>query len=167
MIFGTKPDDVITPPTVTGPYGKAWHVDLPAAVKLAGVESENDANILSVMVEAPWAHPFWHSYWFNLVHLRPLPDNRDTIIYLPGATHEFWLGALSPEYSRDDMLRTGKMRNMSPMNFAAQIIEPDDASAINRVNAAIAEVLNGTLSPDTDFIREWMKRFGDNMVKKG
>ncbi len=54
---------------------------------------------------------------------------------------------------------------MSPGNFASQFVEISDELARERVKAAVQKVCDGQLSPDTDFTSQWIKLFGDCMMK--
>lgn len=159
--------DIVTiPPTLTGPGGKAWEIDKAATLKAAGIDPKRDATVMSHIVEASWAHPAWHSYWIAICHLRPMPDARETKIYLEGATHEIWVWALNPEASREKMITTGRPEVLSPINFAAQFVEPHDAAAMERGLKAVQAIIAGELSPDTDFRQMWIARFGGNMMKR-
>jgi hypothetical protein len=160
-------DPVTAPPIVSGPHGRAWLSDMAGIARLHNANPENDATLAAWIVEAPWAHPAWHSYSVVLVHLRPLPHARErTLVHLDGATHELWVYALDPTKDRNKML-IGKERGfwLQPINFAAQFIETSDDLALARVRAAVQEICDGDLCPDTDFIRDWARRFGDNMMK--
>lgn len=159
-------------PKISGDKGQAWLCDHMAGLR-AKFDDERDiehnsAVVASYVVEAPWAHPAWHSYWICLVHLRPLPDpKRETIFYLPMATHEFWLYALDPDADRDAIIATGAPFGiLKPINFSAQFIEATDLLAIGRIEAAIRDICAGTLTPDVDGRREWVRLFGDNMLKQ-
>lgn len=165
MLKGPTPEPVSIPPTLTGAHGRAWTCDLDAARRMCGVAAEQDAMLASWVIEARWAHPFWHSYSLMVYHLRPLPDARPTKFYLAGATHEVLLYALNPEEPREPAIKGGPHDWLHPCNFAAQFIAADDAAAAARIEAAVTRIVNGTLSPDTDYIRHWMHLFGDNMVK--
>ena len=147
-------DPVSAEPAILGPRGRAWTLPLPSALTVA-----------SLMIEAPWAHPFWHSYAFWLVHLRPAPGTPELIIHLPGATHELVLAALDPKHPRERVLAGGPLPVLTPMNFAAQIIEPTDAAALERVWRAAQAVCDGRLSPDTDHRHSWAALFGGNMLQ--
>lgn len=163
----TIDDPISLPPTQEGPRGKAWAIDLDAARATLKVAPEADATVAGWIVEAPWAHPAWHSYLIVLLHLRPLADARPTIFHLEGATHELLVMALNPESPREPMI-TGKARTnwLEPANFAAQIIEPSDGAARDRIINAVQLIVDGKLSPDTDFIWQWSLLFGNNMVRK-
>jgi hypothetical protein len=163
-------DPITATPCFAGPSGRAWRCRPPLYREEPGFNEGEDAHAAGWVIEAPQAHPFWHSYLMTLIHLRPLPVNRPTIFYLEGATHEIWLHALTPDGSRQKLVDGhspgGEASNLLvPLNFAAQLIELSDESAVKRCEAAIQRVCDGTLSPDTDHIRTWMHLFGDNMIK--
>ena len=159
-------DPVATSPTVEGPHGRAWFVD-PVEIRARLYPGQEDASLANWVVEAPWAHPAWHSYWIALVHLRPFPGLKGgTRLYLEGATHELWVKALSPDKPRSTFIEMrGGPAYMSPGNFAAQLREPGDAIAVKRAADAVREIVDGKLNPDTDATYQWIERFGDNMMK--
>src|SRR5439155_17899329 len=123
------------------------------------------------VIEAPWAHPAWHSYSLSVIHMRPigaLDGQYPVQRYVEDATHEFLLAALNPEIDRNAML-IGKIAReavLMPANFGAQFRAEDDASTVARMDATVAEITSGALSPDTDFRNLWVARFGDAMVKR-
>lgn len=158
-------DTITTPPTIEGRRGRAWQLDLAALRRRrAAIDLSRDCTLAIWLIEAPWAHPLWHSYTLILMHLRPVPD-LETIIHLPGATHELWLCALDPDQPRQAMLETGRAMRLEPLNFAAQIIEPSDDAARDAVRFPVELICAGRLSPDTDFIRAWVHLFNDSMVR--
>jgi hypothetical protein len=148
------------PATKTGAMGKAWKLDLEAW--RARYPGKSDGGICGWIVEAPWAHPMWHSYFLSAVHLRELPGMPPARIYLPGATHEVMLFALDP-------YQTPRLDEMSsylmPANFTGQWIAESDEAAVAKVEATVDDILAGRLSPDTDHLRSWMERFSDSNVK--
>lgn len=153
---------IATPPDMTGNGGtKAWRVDLDA---LRRKSTSAAALVRAWVIEAPWAHPCWHSYLISCVTLAALPGYPAPRVYLPGATHEFIIAALDPEYP---VILPGPFREMMPLNFAAQFIAESDADAAERVQKRAVElIVGGRLSPDTDFLREWARLWGDNMVRQ-
>lgn len=167
-------DPIATAPDLTGPHGRAWKCNLVEGRRLAGIAPEDDAALVHWVIEAPWAHPAWHSYSLMLIHLRPLaPHLGTTRFYLPCATHEMWLYALDPQKDRRPLIATGMRERhwLQPGNFAAQFTEASDpavgdADALARIARTVQEICDGVLSPDTDFKREWIARFGDAMVRK-
>jgi hypothetical protein len=160
-------DPITAAPVISGPHGRAWLCDLANGLKQKGFKPEDDACIAHWIIEAPWAHSAWHSYSIVLVHLRPMPDGRRTLIYLDEATHELWVHAMAPDHDRNKVLATGIPTGawLSPKNFASQFIEISDELARDRVKAAIQQICDGKLSPDTDYQHQWVRLFGDSMMK--
>ncbi len=156
-------DDIPVAPTVTGSHGRAWRVDL-ALFRSMGTQAA-DAGIAQWVVEAPAAHPFWHSYFVSLIHLRPIPGTPDPLIYDARATHELVIMALDPDQPRYPQMMGGGWRWLEPANFAAQLIEPSDATADAQVSAAVEAIVAGTLNPDTDALAQWRELFGSKMIR--
>jgi hypothetical protein len=161
-----KPDQVATAPTLVGTHGRAWKRDNAAARARYNVAEQDDAQISMWIVEAPAAHPFWHSYMVSLVHLRPMPDGRETILYHPDASHELVIFALDPEQPRQPSIDGAFPNLLHPANFAAQLIMASDEEAASRIEGAVSLILSGELSPDTDHLSKWRALFGDNMIRK-
>lgn len=158
-------DRIDTLPSVAGPHGLAWTCDLDAIRNRLGVAGADDAMLALWVVEAPWAHPLWHSYLISLVHLRPLPDNRRTIFYLPDATHELIVSALDPEAAREPViLGLANAATLQPDNFGAQFVAAADATARNVIKTTVQSICDGFLNPDTDARIQWVELFGDNMM---
>lgn len=155
-------------PTINMPHGKAWRLDLAAIRRKGGTTLPEDAAIDAWLIEAPWAHPAWHSYLLTLIHLRPIQGFAPPKLYLPLATHELILHALDPAGDRDGLVADGpgsRCRILTPANFGAQIVEVTDALARDRIRHVVELICAGTLSPDTDFTSAWIALFGDNMLK--
>jgi hypothetical protein len=158
-------DEVTDAAAITGPRGRAWAIDLEGAYVAAGRARETGFDVACWIVEAPWAHPVWHSYGINLIHLRQVPEQPPLHFYLAGATHEMFVAALDPGRPRQRMLETGTLARLLPLNFGAQFIATNDADAMGRVERAVRLICAGRLSPDTDFIQQWIDLFGtSNMI---
>jgi hypothetical protein len=155
--------DIVTTPTKESQYGRSWAVDIAAVAEASKLGS--GATIGCWIVEARWAHPLWHSYYFTLIHLRPVSDCPDPVVALPGATHEFGVFAMNPEIDREPQLRDRRAALLHPVNFAAQLIEPSDDAAIARIEDAIDRVIRGLLNPDTDALQSWIALFGDSLIR--
>lgn len=140
-------------PDLTGQQGYAWR--LPDSIALRS--GKPHAQVAQWVMQAAYAHPIWHSYVLSLVHLRPVSGLRPPLIMVPDATHEFMLYALDPGHPID----FERLRCLQPMNFAAQFKSDDDAAAIRRIEETVQDVIDGVLSPDTDFRWQWYARFGD------
>jgi hypothetical protein len=157
-------DQVTIPPTIQAEHGRAWLVDLN---KSPQAEERPHATVATWLVEAPWAHPIWHSYLVCAIHLRPITDLK-TIFYLDGATHEIWVFALEPDMERQRFMETRDTSlccQMYPKQFAAQFIEPSDESACERVKKSVEMICRKELSPDVDAQNDWGKLYGYNMMK--
>lgn len=167
-IISAPLDPVAAEPTMVGRAGRAWSIDLEAARANLGGSHDNDATIAAWLVEAPWAHPAWHSYEIILVHLRPTVSGPEPSIAIPGATHEFWIFASDPRCRREEVIKGNIIGSLlTPMNFGAQFIAADDAHAIQRVREqAVRPILDGAVSPDTDFIHQWTALWNDSLLKK-
>lgn len=160
-------DPITAAPVIQGPRGRAWLCDEAAGIRARGLDPREHASLGHWVIEAPWAHPYWHSYSLVLVHLRPIAG-KSTMLYLDDATHEIWLHAVNPHSDRRKVLANGIIDFdfwLLPKNFAAQFIEISDALAIERATHAVQHICDGTLSPDTDYISSWRALFGDNMMK--
>jgi hypothetical protein len=150
----------VAAPNYIGPQGKAWHCDL-VTIREKFL-NPHDCTITAWIVYAPWAHPLWHSYLVSLIHLRSAPGIPDPLIHLPGATHELMLHACDPNFPLDI---TEPVHFLTPANFVAQFIATSDAAAIGRVEGDVRDICAGKLNPDTDALRQWIARYGDNGLK--
>ena len=163
----TSEEDVVSfHPDLTGLHGRGWIVDMEKFVVNKGKDPAMNANVVTWLVEAPWAHPLWHSYIVACVHLRELPGGPETLFYLPGATHELWVYALSSDIPRDEVLTGQGIPTLEPINYASQFIAKSDAAAAQRIEEVVRGVLAGVISPDTDYRQQWVSLFGDNMIRK-
>jgi hypothetical protein len=148
---------------------KAWRLDWASKLRASGFDPAHDGAVASWIIQAPWAHPVWNSYWLHFVHLRPIDRGEGvipTIFYLEGATHELWLYALDPETPLEISIGNEKMPAvLTPKNFASQLILESDEAAIELARSTAKDVLEARLNPDTDAVRAWWARFGENMRK--
>jgi hypothetical protein len=156
-------DPISIKPMYTGVAGRAWEINL-----AANPDGSKRADVCHWIIERADAHPFWHSYVVILFHLRSLGEGTPpAYIARPGATHEFWLAALDPRLNREKVIESGSIPFLRPVNFASQIIAPSDAEAYGVVYRDIVKAIcDGLISPDTDYLRTWIERFGDWMIKK-
>lgn len=167
-----KLDIVDATPSHIGRMGRAWRLDWPAIMQRAiddghasPEEVARDCTVADWLIEAPYAHPAWHSYNLICTHLRDV--GLVTKLYLEGATHEMWLYAMNPEVSRQEIITGEKIGGwLTPLNFAAQLICPSDEAAVRLMEIAALDVCAGTLCPDIDYAVHWRARFGDNMWRR-
>lgn len=177
MAMGGKPvpkrqiHPVAAEPTYTGLHGLVWEQNWPMVLERNGVKPEDDAIVGSWVIRAPYAHPFWYDYWLYVIHLRDMPDRRETKFYLPGATHELCLFALDPDRTNVDRMLAGDKFGpgvivyLTPKQFASQMIYASDEEAHAQVAAAARDVADGKLNPDVDHQAAWGIRFGTSMIK--
>lgn len=154
-----------TEPTLVGTYGSAWEQDIDKCLQLVPEDDRppRELSVSSWIVRANYAHPIWSHYWIGCVALRNVEGWPPADIYLPGATHEVMVYALNPDHEPEV---DGVPRLLHPANFHGQFIEPDDKAAAMRVRAAVNEVIEARLNPDTDNLRGWVRAFSDSNVKR-
>jgi hypothetical protein len=150
-------------PTLVGSLGKAWRQDKEKIAELRDKEELLPLYVASWIIYAPYAHPAWHSYWLNCMSLRNLEGVPPALIYRPDATHELILLALNPAHPTtiDE-----QPHFLTPTNFAGQFPAQSDSHASAIIEQTVRDVVNGILSPDTDYRRDWIKRFGDWCLRK-
>jgi hypothetical protein len=147
-------------PTIDRDTGRAWRVDLRVMFRRPDIDPLTAATVALWMIEAPWAHPFWHSYVLSLIHLAPLLGLDDPILTLDHATHEIMLYALDPTQPRESITTGAGVHCLSPANYVGQFIEIERGEAIQRARLAVAAVCAGLLSPDSDARASWHALFG-------
>ncbi len=150
-------------PDIKGPMGCAWISDIEGMKKNHPDGPPKELTVASYIVQAAWAHPLWSNYATACVSLHDIEGVPPARILLEGATHEVLVVALDPskEVYLDEYYSV-----LTPLNFAGQFKAVDDAEAKQRTLNAVLEVLNGTLSPDTDFISQWVQRFSGANLRK-
>ena len=161
-------DPIPDVPVVQGPHGRAWLCNLAEGRRIMNVPAEQDAGLDHWIVEARWAHPAWHSYSILLMHLRDMPGQKPTKFYIPDATHELLVHVIDPDKSRRELLATGIIKGhwLDPANFGAQFVEITDDLARERVRKTVQMICDGNLSPDSDFMRDWVKLYNNSMIKR-
>lgn len=162
------PEEITHIPDMSGPAGRAWGLDLTALRVKLGTPAGTDATVSAWLVEAPWAHPIWHSYLIFAIHLRVIEGQPIPTILRLGSTHQFWVYAADPNFPRDPAVRGIDVpRRLEPPNFCAQFGPLDDNGARLFVRQQIiAPIIMGNLNPDTDAVSQWLEAFGDDMVAR-
>jgi len=157
-----------TAPTLSGPYGRAWEVDLDHLHAMRVQRGENPpprgAEVCNWVVHAPQSHPYWPVVVISCITLRDIPGVPPAVISLPGATHEVYVFALNPDYEVD--MDKGGWAYLTPANFVGQFIEANDTAAAIRVRGSVHEILAGTLNPDSDGRSQWVQRYSDSNIQK-
>lgn len=152
-----------TKPDLVGTMGQAWLPDLEAIGRKYPDGPPADLTVGCWYVRAPWSHPMWSNYMIVCLALREVEGMPPLHVYLKGATHEIDVVALDPDHQVD---LEDRARMLTPINFMGQFIAESDEAARLRVEASVKEVINGILSPDTDFMSMWVSRYGDHGVRK-
>lgn len=155
------------PPTIIGPHGAAWKLDLAAVRAAFGCDEKRDGSVCLWIVFAPWANMAWSYYTISAIHLRSVEGLPPAKINLAGATHEVVVAAMDPRVAPS---LTGSPRSwLSPLNFMGQWVVNErpnpvdlDRTAAARIEEIVREILDGRLNPDTDFRHEWVRRFSDS-----
>ena len=150
-------------PDLEGPHGRAWRCDLVAIRESLKLSVDQDATVCAWVIDAPWAHPIWRSYMVAAIHLRPTKALPNPKVNLEGATHEVLVYALDP--GREPDLLSPASTRLVPANFAGQWAAVSDLEAEEKISGCVREIVYGELSPDTDFIREWVRRFSGSNLK--
>lgn len=148
-----------TTPTLEGPHGKAWEKDLESMRKK--YPDIQDTTVKAYVVEAAWAHPFWKHYFIGVISFADVEGIEPAEIRLEGATHEIIVVALNP-----DEIPTVDDNDafLTPINFTGQFKATTDEAASELLKFTVYEILNGILSPDTDFTCCWVQRFNETEV---
>lgn len=152
-------------PDIEGVYGRAWKQDF-ESFKRRNPGLPADSSVCGWIVSAPWAYPLRSCYMIACVSLKDSPGLQPAKVMLPGATHEVFVVALDPEQKRIPLNDSPKM--LRPVNFAGQWVAASDDDARLKIEGCVKEiVIHATLSPDIDFIRQWVDRFSGSNLKKG
>lgn len=156
-----------TQPALEGRAGQAWVIDQEALRRRTGQPLDARAEAAALpnwIVHAPAAHPLWSHYLIGCIPLRDLPGLPPAFIHLDGATHEVIVYAMDPEHQPEI---DGVPYLLTPVNFVGQFIADSDEAAAQRVQAAVQEIVDGVLSPDTDARSEWVRRFSGSNLRPG
>lgn len=156
-------------PTLTGAHGRAWPIDLAEMRRRYQAGNPDDTTIGAYIVEAPYAHGVWHSYFIAMIHLRDVPgQSKPPTINRPNATHEIMVAALDPNTPRTPAISGHERpKYLTPFNFIGQLVCANDAEAKDILQKTVSDVTDARLNPDTDYIKFWAKRFGEFCLKPG
>ena len=149
-------------PDLVGAHGRAWKYDMEACARRYPSGPTAELTVASWIVEARYAHPMWHSYLVAAVALRDMPGVPKAVVHLQGATHEVMVYALNPEQPR---AINAAPQYLTPANFHGQWRAESDAAAVRFIEETVHLVIDGHLSPDTDFRRDWIARFSASNMK--
>ena len=131
-------------------------------------EREDDASPghawgITWVVFAPWAHPLWNQYAVLLYDLTT-EMSKPPFIYMVGATHEVLVYAVDPQKQiLSDMPDSMFEAFLRPPNMGYQFKAESNDEAAHRIRELVMSIVNGTLSPDTDFRVVWNGLFLDGV----
>lgn len=108
------------------------------------------------LVYAPWMHPMWSYHWCYLVNLFEHEKDSRVSFQFPGATHEFGVFALNPEYE-PTTLEPRDFHPLEPISIAQQFRCDSDPLAKIQINDNLRLVLQHRLSLDSDFRSTWRR----------
>jgi hypothetical protein len=131
---------------------QAWRIAAPIT------EPAQQATLRSWLVHGGF-HPMW-TYWLvSTVHLRDIPGTPPPAITIEGATHEFTILSLEsppscPErHPNPDDLET--IHHLIPPDVSHQLVGLTDEQAIAICDLMIQRIIDGQMSPDSDFRSHW------------
>lgn len=159
------------PPTFNSGVSAAWEIEIQKVYEATKTRKGAGCAVALWVVFAPWAHPHWAYYSISTCHLRDeSPEAPKAKIHLPSATHEIIVAALDPQ--RVPNLTNPLATRLEPINFAGQWIaqaRPNpvdlDLAAAKKTRETVEEIMRGELSPDTDFIGQWVARFSESNLR--
>lgn len=134
-------------PTLQGPAGKAWEI-----------VGDGGPGLVSYLLHVPGAHIAWGSWLVGVVHLRPVAGMAPPKLHYPTAGHEFLIVSVNPErhgmYADPD---GGPFHFLEPADVVYQFDGLTDAQAMLLGTLAAQRIVEGMLSPDSDFRRLWVE----------
>ena len=140
-------------PTIEGIGGFAWDV-LPFC--------NGDAMAVWPATLGYWLvtgphHPFWKWWGISVVHLRPLSDGSLAKKRYPEAEYEVMILALDPKRCPDPDPRNASegYPHLWPPDLCYQFHGVSDEEAAAYPKRIAELIVQGTLSPDSDFRRAW------------
>lgn len=138
----------VTKPTLEGERDtKAWRIDVASL-------PDKLACVGYWIVQAPWAHPCWNSYLVMMAHLREQAGVPTAYKINEQMTHECLVYALHPDEVCDPLTR--RVSILEPVNIALQMMRQSDEDAAQWLADRVADIVRGTLSPDSDFRKAWL-----------
>lgn len=129
-------------------------------------KKENQPYNAVWIVEATWAHPFWHTYRISLCDLETYTGT-PAHIYKEDVTHEVVVNALDSEHPVPEKIDFNTcFHPLTPPNHVYQFKAESDEKAEERINDIVRLIENRELSPDTDFTTTWDEIFSDGVSLK-
>jgi hypothetical protein len=171
---------------IVGPAARAIELTKERSRLLAGAEARPDwdASIALFFVNGPF-HPFWSWWAVACVHLRDIEGAPPAKKHYPEAEYEFAIWSLdagqpgSPKTksgepwdpAKDEDVDHWAARTLHPPDVVKHFhlplttaVEERDAIARHITEKAVAAILAGAASPDSDY-RSWWKKAIDNTIE--
>lgn len=118
---------------------------------------DHDASLSAWLVCCPGAHAFWEWWTCGVYHLRPIEgQSKPATLNFPGASHEFMFAAIDPT-GGPPPLTGGRFSLLMPLDLVHQVTGIDDKTAGHILDLSIAAIMQGTMSPDSDYAERWAK----------
>lgn len=102
------------------------------------------ASLERWILHLPGHHAAWDFYALLCCSLADFPGVPPAKKHFPGATHEFVVGAINPDFPRSN-LDAGGVDLLEPLNYVEQLALPNDAAASRILEAVAADFVNGNL----------------------
>lgn len=130
----------------TGSVGCAWKLQS---------DPKSPACLVAWLVDRPGAHPWWHCYIVSVVHLRDAPGVEPAKKSYPEAAYEFQIITINPEECPTPDPDAKDFPLLLPPDVIYQFHGVTDEEAVRIGALAITAIVDGLLSPDTDFKSAW------------
>jgi hypothetical protein len=119
------------------------------------MEPESPACLAAWLVNRPGAHPWWQFYIVSIVHLRDVPGVAPAKKTFPEAAYEFQITTIDPERCPSPEPEAGSYPLLHPSDVIHQFHGVKDEDAVRIAELAVAAIVDGLLSPDSDFRSAW------------
>lgn len=143
-------------PDLRGGAGRAWRVQ-PKAETPAHV-----ANLAHWVVFAPSYHMIFRWYAISVIHLRDIEGVPPAVKHHADVTHEVVVAVLAEDPDWTDSIKTPMA---TPVNVSQQFVAENDADAVSTVGLLVRAVVDGCLSPDSDYRKLWTKMLSMDQKK--
>lgn len=127
-------------------------------------EPGHEAGIGTWVVNGPF-HPFWKWWMLGVVHLRPIEGMDEPAKQYPEAEYELLIVSLNPNRGDPDVDAMERGEDWGDESEGKFLTPPDlvfhfhgvtDEQARDIGEAAALSIVNGVLSPDSDFRNLWI-----------
>lgn len=141
---------------------KAWRIEQTQAHIDAHIREfgHPPAGIDSWYLTGPF-HPFWHWWHFAVVSLKDIPGIPPANKQYPEAEYEFAIWSLKGDVNIDACDRADLENRgfdfLHPADVTFHFHNVTDEQAREICHSAVSAVVNGHLSPDSDFRETWKK----------